>query len=106
VGVRAAQSAAVIRLSVDLPAGSALNLMLRLEGCERDSRVRIRSGSGAETKVALGAGSSRVVVLPCVVDEHGTVSARLSSRGRARSGPSPWMLLGVLYFQTPGGGLG
>jgi hypothetical protein len=103
-GVRAAEPTAVVRLCVDLPAGSRLNLVMRLEGRGRDSRVRICSDSGAETEVALGSGSSKVAVLPCVVDAERMVTARLSSMGGAFSGRSPWMLLGVLYFQTPSAG--
>ena len=103
-GVRAAQPTAVVRLCVDLPAGSRLNLVMRLEGCGRDSSVRICSDSGAETEVALGSESSKVAVLPCVVDAGRMVTARLFSMGGAFSGRSPWMLLGVLYFQTPSAG--
>jgi len=100
-GVRAAESTAVVRLCVDLPAGSRLSLVLRLEGGAQDSSVRICSDAGAETKVAFASGSSQVAVLPCVVDERRMVTARLLSLGGAFSGPSPWMLLGILYLQTP-----
>jgi hypothetical protein len=99
-GVRADQPIAVVRLCVDLPAASRLNLVLRLEGCERDSSIRISSDSGSETDVALASGSANVAVVPCVVDAEKMVTARLVSLG-AFSGRSPWILRGVLHFQVP-----
>jgi hypothetical protein len=102
-GVRAAQSQTMVRFRADAPAGTRINLVLRLAAHCHDFCIRICSGPGAKTEISLAGGSEKVAVLPCTVEPGALVTARLSSIGSTRDGDEPseaayWMLKGVLYF--------
>lgn len=101
-GVCAAQPATMIRFRADAAAGTRINLLMRLAALRRDFRIRIRSGSGAETEVFLRDGSEGMAVLSCEVEPEKLVTAYLSLVGAAldgdESGAAEWILRGVLYF--------
>ena len=102
-GVRAAQAATMIRFRADAPAGTRINLVVRLAAFVRDFHIRICPGSGAETELSLSSGSERLVVLPCEVEPGGLVTAQFSSAVAMLDedelpGASYWMLKGILYF--------
>jgi glycosyltransferase involved in cell wall biosynthesis len=102
-GVRAAQAETMIRFRADAPAGTRINLIMRLAAVGRGFRVRIRPGSGDETELSLSSGSERLVVLPCEVEPGKLVTANLVSVGATLDedespGASYWMLKGLLYF--------
>jgi hypothetical protein len=102
-GMRAAQPHTTVRFRADAPVGTRINLVMRLAAYCHDFRIRICSGSGAETEISLAGGSERVAVLPCTVEPGALVTARLSSLGDTRDGDEPseatyWMLKGILYF--------
>jgi len=102
-GVRAAQSTTMVRFRADAPAGTRINLVMRLAAYGRDFRIRICSGSGAETEIFLTGGSEKVPVLSCVVEAGELVTANLTSLGAMPDGDEPpeatyWILKGILYF--------
>src|SRR5579862_1833876 len=102
-GVRAAESAAMVRFRADAPVGTRINLVMRLAAYGRDFRIRICSGSGAEIEVFLAGGSEKAAVLSCVVEAGELVTANLSSLGATLDEDPPpdatyWMLKGILYF--------
>lgn len=99
-GVRAAQPEAAIRFRTEAPAGSRINLLVRLAAHGGDFRIRMRSGSGAESETSLTAGSEEMAVLACEVGAGRLVLINLSMVGSMSNGglSSYWMLKGVLYF--------
>ncbi len=101
-GVRAAQPATMIRFRADAEPGTRINLLMRLAALDRDFRIRIRSGSGAQTEVFLADGSEGMAALSCEVEPERLVTAYLSLVGEALDGngssAAEWMLRGVLYF--------
>lgn len=102
-GVRPARRSASIRFRTGEPAGSRINLVLRFSAYGAAYRVRIRSGSGAETDVDLQDGSERAAVLPCQVEQGQLVTATISQvetilDAASSSADSHWVLRGVLYF--------
>jgi glycosyltransferase involved in cell wall biosynthesis/capsular polysaccharide biosynthesis protein len=102
-GVRAARPAAMIRFRADAAPGTRIHLLLRLAAQGRDFRIRIRSGSGAETEASLADGSERLATLSCAVEPEQLVTAHLSLGGAALeesnfSRAPHWMLRGILYF--------
>ncbi|MGA3205435.1 MAG: glycosyltransferase 61 family protein, partial [Bryobacteraceae bacterium] len=101
-GIRAAQPEAAIQFRTALPAGTKINLVLRLAACFGNARIRIRTGSGAETDVALTEGLEKMAVLSCRVEEGQLVTVKLLSIGAAVTGYSSpsavWLLSGLLYF--------
>ncbi len=108
-GVRPAQPETLVRFRADLPAGARLNLLLRFGSYGRDFRIRVRSGSGAQTEATLTTGAERVVVLPCAVEAERLVSAQISVIDPMFDGisaleedavvdPPHWVLKGILYF--------
>jgi glycosyltransferase involved in cell wall biosynthesis len=102
-GVRPAQPAATIRFRADLPDGSRINLVFRLAAFGRDFRLRIRSGSGAETDVSVSDGAEKMAVLTCAVEPGKLVTAELLSLGATLAGGAfsdadYWILKGILYF--------
>jgi hypothetical protein len=102
-GVRAAEPATMVRFRADAQVGTRVNLVMRLAACGGDFRIRICSGSGAETEVSLTGGSEKVAVLSCAVERGALVTANLSSRDATVDGDEPsdatyWILKGILYF--------
>ena len=101
-GIRPSQPAATIRFRAALPAGTKINLVLRLVARFGNARVRIQSGSGADTDVALTEGLEKMAVLSCKVEDGDLVTVNLLSVGAAVTGhASPgaaWFLCGLLYF--------
>jgi len=103
-GVRAAYPETMLRFRADAPVGTRINLVMRLAAHGRDFRIRVRSGSGAETEATLASGSERVAVLSCEVEPEKLVTAHLSLAGRNFDGDDEfsescyWILKGVLYF--------
>jgi glycosyltransferase involved in cell wall biosynthesis len=102
-GARAARQVTMVRFRADAPVGAKLNLVMRLAAYHRNFRIRIRSGSGAETEVSLAAGSEKLAVLSCEVEPGKLVTAQLSVIGAMLVGDEPsdsssWMLKGILYF--------
>jgi hypothetical protein len=70
-------------------------------------RVRISSGSGAETEVSLAGGTDRMAVLSCEVEAGGLVCAHLAmaataTQGSEEAGAPYWGLKGILYIFTEG----
>jgi hypothetical protein len=106
----AAKSAAMVRFRTDVPVGTRINLVMRLAAYGRDFRIRICSGSGAETELSLARESEKVVVLSCAVEPGALVTANLSSLdatldgldatldGDEPSDANHWILKGFLYF--------
>jgi hypothetical protein len=101
-GIRAAEPEAAIRFGAALPAGTRINLVLRLAAGFGNARIRIRTGSGAGTDVALAEGLEKMAVLSCTVEEGQFVTVNLLSMGAAvTASASPgavWLLSGLLYF--------
>ncbi|HLK65926.1 MAG TPA: glycosyltransferase 61 family protein [Bryobacteraceae bacterium] len=102
-GVRPSQPVSEIRFRADAPAGSKINLVLRMAAVGGDFRVRICSGSGSQTEVRLTDAGEKITVLACMVEAGSLVTARLLSIGAALAGEefpdaSYWTLKGVLYF--------
>ncbi|MGA2117475.1 MAG: glycosyltransferase 61 family protein [Bryobacteraceae bacterium] len=102
-GVRAAQPVTMVRFRADASVGTRINLVMRMVAHGRDFRLRIRSGSGAESETFLTAGSERVAVLSCEVEAGQLVTAHVSLAGATLdgdelSGTSYWSLKGILYF--------
>ena len=117
-GVRPSGPTALIRFRADAPVGTRINLVLRLAAYGGDFRIRLCSGSGAETETCLAAGRESVAVLSCEVEPENLVSARFSmldamGDGDESSAAPCWSLHGILYFEpgrlaeeTLKGGLG
>ncbi|MGO8841364.1 MAG: glycosyltransferase [Methyloceanibacter sp.] len=102
-GVWADEPAATLRFRAAMPAGSKIHLVMRLTAPGRNHRrIRISSGSGAETSISLGGESDSMAVLSCEVEPDNLVTAYLSligpSEGQIVGGPY-WHLKGILYFQ-------
>jgi glycosyltransferase involved in cell wall biosynthesis/capsular polysaccharide biosynthesis protein len=102
-GVWADEPTATLRFRAAVPAGSRIHLVMRLAAPGRNyRRIRISSGSGAETSVSLGSESDSLAVLSCEVEPDNLVTAYLSlmgtSEGQLASRPY-WHLKGILYFQ-------
>ncbi|MGD1095465.1 MAG: glycosyltransferase 61 family protein [Bryobacteraceae bacterium] len=102
-GVRAAQSATMVRFRADAPEGTRINVVMRLAAFGGDFGIRIYSDSGTEAEVSLAGGSEKLAVLPCAVEPGELVTAHLSSVGARLDGDespgsSYWMLKGILYF--------
>jgi glycosyltransferase involved in cell wall biosynthesis len=97
-GVRAAQPATMIRFRAGAAVGTRINLVLRLAAYGCGVRIRIRSGSEAETAVCVADGSERLAVLSCEVEPGKLVTAHLSLADTAVDGAAYWMLQGILYF--------
>jgi glycosyltransferase involved in cell wall biosynthesis len=103
-GARAAEPEAMVRFRADAPVGARVNLVLRLAARGSDFRIRVCSGSGAETEACVAEGSESVAVLSCEVEPENLVTARLSVLGAALDGDessnaSYWSLKGILYFE-------
>ncbi|HTX33566.1 MAG TPA: glycosyltransferase 61 family protein [Bryobacteraceae bacterium] len=101
-GVRAAQPAAMLRFRTHAAPGTQINLGLRFAAYGHDFRVRIQSGSGDETEVALTGGSESRVSLACRVEPGKLVTAHLSLAdpdldGDPFSSESYWLLKGLTY---------
>ena len=99
-GARAAQRKTMIRFRAETAVGSKINLVLRLAAHGRPFRIRIRSGSGAQSEASLTAGSESMAVLACEVEPGNLVVAHLSVIGSPDKGDdsSYWTLKGILYF--------
>ena len=98
-GVQAQRSAAIIRFRPDAPAGAKINVVLRLAALGRDARIRLTSGSGAQTEAPLGAGRENLATLPCEVEPEKLVTVQLCSVATPPDEPpANWLLKGVLYF--------
>ncbi len=101
-GVRPAAPETLVQFRADLQAGTRINLLLRFGAYGGDFRIRVRSGSGAQTDATLTPGAEKVVVLPCAVEAEKLVSARLSVIGTMEDDavidPPYWILKGILYF--------
>jgi len=97
-GVRAVLPEATLRFRADAPVGTKINVVMRIAALGGDFRIRIRSGSGAETEASVGCGSDRMVVLSCQVEPGQMVNAHLSLAGGDLSESSSWLLRGILYF--------
>ena len=103
-GVRASEPAAVIRFRTDLPAGTRVNLVLRLAAHGRDFRIQVHCGSGARNEVSVAEGFEKLAILSCTVEQGQLITARLSSIGATLFGDEDphatyWSLKGVLYFE-------
>ncbi|HEY4406513.1 MAG TPA: glycosyltransferase 61 family protein [Xanthobacteraceae bacterium] len=103
-GVRVSGPTAMIRFRADAPVGTRINLVLRLAAYGDDFRIRLHSGSGAETVTCLTAGRESVAVLACAVEPENLVSARFSvldamDDGHEDSGAPFWSFRGILYFE-------
>jgi glycosyltransferase involved in cell wall biosynthesis len=103
-GVRAAGPATMVRFRADAPVGTRITLVMRLAAYGDDFRIRICSGSGAETEASLAGGSERVAALSCEVEPGELVTAHLSLAGTPldadeSSGAPYWGLKGILYFE-------
>ncbi len=103
LGVRASQPTAAIRFRTARPAGTRINLILRLAAYGRDCRIRIRSGSGAETEVLVSSAVEKMAVLSCAIEPGELVNVHLlligaTLVGDESSDASCWMLKGILYF--------
>jgi hypothetical protein len=99
----AAQPATMVRFRADATVGTRITLVLRLAAYDRDFRIRICSGSGAESDVFLAGGSEKIVVLSCEVEPGRLITAHLSVVGapleeNESSDAGHWMLRGILYF--------
>lgn len=97
-GVRAVQRKATIRFRTQAAAGSRINVLMRLAAQGGDFRIRMRSGSGAESETSVSAGSEEMAVLACEVEPAGLVSVNLATLSSNGDESSHWMLKGVLYF--------
>jgi len=101
-GIRAAQPDTTIRFQAALPEGTKINLVLRLAALSGNARIRMRTGSGAETDVALTAGLEKMAVLSCTVEQGRLVTVNMLSIGAAitrhASPAAAWLLIGLLYF--------
>jgi hypothetical protein len=101
-GIRAAEPEARIQFRATLPAGSKINLVLRLTACFGHARIRILTGSGSAADVELTAGLEKMAVLSCAVEEGQLVTVNLLSIGAAITAYAApgavWLLSGLLYF--------
>ena len=102
-GARAAQPETIVRFRPDAAVGTRINVTLRLAAHGRDFRIRIRSGSGAESEASLAAGSRRIGVLSAEVEPGQLVTISMSlvgatPGGNELSGAANWILEGILYF--------
>jgi glycosyltransferase involved in cell wall biosynthesis len=115
-GVRATEPETTLRFRTDAQVGARVNLLLRLAAYGRDFRVRLHSGSGAQTVATLASGSEKMAVLSCEVEPGNLLTAHLSSIEQTAdetplgatpaskmlnahsSDASYWTLKGVLYF--------
>jgi len=107
-GVWADQPETTLRFRATSSWGSKIHLILRLAAAEGASyRIRISSGSGAETVVSLRRDADILATLPCEVERDGLVTVRLSlvsaSEDVKKGGPY-WYLKGLLYFEPQGVG--
>jgi glycosyltransferase involved in cell wall biosynthesis len=111
LGVQAAGPETMLRFRADAPAGARINLVMRFGMAGSGScRIRISSGSGAETEVSVKDGCDSSAVLPCEVEPDQLITARLwiaeqsldsepsLNSGEARDAPC-WSLKGFLYFE-------
>jgi glycosyltransferase involved in cell wall biosynthesis len=102
-GVWADEPEANLRFRAAVPAGSKIHLVMRLAAPGRNHRrIRISSGSGAETSVSLGSESDSLATLSCEVEPDNLVTARLSLMGTSDgqlAGRPYWRLKGILYYQ-------
>src|SRR5262249_16708310 len=78
-GVWADAPTALLRFRTAVPAGTRINLLMRLRAPAGNGRpLRISSGSGAETEVSLAGASDKLAVLSCEVEPGDVVSVRIS----------------------------
>ncbi len=104
-GVWAKAPVTVLRFRAHASAGTRIHLIMRLMSGSSDlRRIRISSGSGAETEVSLEGWSDKLAVLPCAVEPGDLVSVRMSmvSTGAGASEDAAvryWGLNGILYFE-------
>jgi len=103
-GVWADDPATALRFRTDAPAGTSIHLLMRLIAAGGDlRRIRICSGSGAETEISLSGWSERVALVSCEVEPGNLVSVRMSLAdtgpgGGEDAGPPYWGLKGILYI--------
>ena len=105
-GVWADAPSAVLRFRAALPAGTRINLLMRLRAAAGNGRpLRISSGSGAETEASLAGASDRLSRLcPCEVEPGDLVLGTDVDGGPGRESPPrrPPAVLGppgILYFR-------
>jgi glycosyltransferase involved in cell wall biosynthesis len=103
-GAWAAKPVAKLRFRAVAASGSRIVVVLRLAAAAggKGCRIRISSGSGAETAVSLGGGEDRLAVLSCEVEADNLVTVGLALVGTSKSqmAAAPnWQLQGILYFQ-------
>jgi glycosyltransferase involved in cell wall biosynthesis len=104
LGVQATGPATMLRFRADAPAGTKIKLVMRLGTAGNGScRIRISSGSGAETEVSVKSGADSSAVLWCEVEPGQLITARLRltdplpDSNEACDAPC-WSLKGFLYF--------
>ncbi len=104
-GVRAKEPVTVLRFRGHAPAGTRIYLIMHLiSACSDLLRIRISSGSGAETEVSLEGWSDKLAVLPCAVEPDDLVSVCMSMVGSGAGASEDaavryWGLNGILYFE-------
>ena len=104
-GVWAKAPVTVLRFRAHASAGTRIHLIMRLVSASSDlRRIRISSGSGAETEVSLEGWSDRLAILPCAVEPGDLVSVRMSMVGTGAVASEDtavryWGLNGILYFE-------
>jgi glycosyltransferase involved in cell wall biosynthesis len=101
-GVWAEHPKTTIRFRADVPTGTAIHLLMRLRTVDGNAcRVRICSGSGAETQVSLIGSADSLAVLSCEVEPDGLVTATLSLEGaHGERSAQYWALRGILYMRA------
>jgi glycosyltransferase involved in cell wall biosynthesis len=93
----------MLRFRAAVPAGTKVNMIMRISGTDR-GRIRISSGSGAQTEKSVKGGTDSLAVVSCEVEPDQLITIRFSmpdpmfDRDEVRDGPY-WILKEFLYFE-------